>query len=216
MFWDAGSPGYRWIELVNNRVLAGQPIPNTHRVYTYLTMAMYDATIAAWELKYFYNRPRPSEVDATLPTALPTPRSPSYPSEHAAAAGAAATVLSYFFPDEASSFKAMAGRSCAVACPCRSPVPERSSAGLELGRQVAEQVIARAKADGSDAVWTGTVPTGRACGSDDKPGNATMPNWKPIVLAAADEFRPPAPPDCKSAGRKGRDGCSPAVRAKIP
>ncbi|MGO6908335.1 PA-phosphatase, partial [Rhizobium ruizarguesonis] len=23
-FWDAGSPGYRWIDLVNNRVLTGQ------------------------------------------------------------------------------------------------------------------------------------------------------------------------------------------------
>src|SRR4029077_19204745 len=58
-FWDAGSPGYRWIELVNNRILSGQQIPNAHRVYTYLTMAIYDATIAAWESKYFYNRPRP-------------------------------------------------------------------------------------------------------------------------------------------------------------
>ena len=34
------------------------------------------------------------------------------------------------------------------------------SANLELGRRVAEQVIARANSDGSDAVWTGTVPTG--------------------------------------------------------
>ena len=71
-------------------------------------MAIYDATVAAWESKYFYNRTRPSEVDATLATAVATPRSPSYPSEHAAAAGAAATVLAYFFPDEASSFQAMA------------------------------------------------------------------------------------------------------------
>src|SRR5262245_61496243 len=47
-FWDAGSPGYRWIELVNDRLLANQTIPNAHRVYTYLTMAIYDATIAAW------------------------------------------------------------------------------------------------------------------------------------------------------------------------
>ncbi|RUU32949.1 PA-phosphatase, partial [Mesorhizobium sp. M6A.T.Ce.TU.002.03.1.1] len=85
-FWDAGSPGYRWIELVNNRLLENQQIPNAHRVYTYMTMAIHDATIAAWESKYFHNRPRPSEADTTLPTALPTPRSPSYPSEHASAA----------------------------------------------------------------------------------------------------------------------------------
>jgi hypothetical protein len=32
----------------------------------------------------------------------------------------------------------------------------------------------------------------------DKPGNVTLPNWKPILLAAANEFRSPAPPDCAS------------------
>src|SRR2546429_7551184 len=34
-FWDAGSPGYRWIDLIWNRVLAGAPLsPYAHRVYT--------------------------------------------------------------------------------------------------------------------------------------------------------------------------------------
>src|ERR1700754_5183037 len=162
-------------------------------------MAMYDATIAAWESKYFYNRPRPSEVDATLPTALPTPRSPSYPSEHAAAAGAAATVLSYFFPDETSSFKAMAEEAAQSRVLAGVQFPSDSSAGLELGRRVAEQVIARAKADGSDAVWTGTVPTGPCKWVGSKPPNFTQANWKPILFEKADEFRPPPPPDCKSA-----------------
>ncbi|RWX10358.1 phosphatase PAP2 family protein [Rhizobium leguminosarum] len=217
-FWDAGSPGYRWIDLVNNRVLTGQPIPNAHRIYTYLTMAMYDATIAAWESKYFYNRPRPrpSEADATLPTALPTPRSPSYPSEHAAAAGAAATVLSYFFPDEASSFQAMAEEAAQSRVLAGVQFPSDSSAGLELGRRVAEQVIARAKADGSDAVWTGTVPTGPCMWVGDKPGNVTMPNWKPIVLASADEFRPPAPPDCQSATVKAETDAVRQFERKFP
>jgi membrane-associated phospholipid phosphatase len=215
-FWDAGSPGYRWIDLVNNRVLTGQPIPNAHRIYTYLTMAMYDATIAAWESKYFYNRPRPSEADATLPTALPTPRSPSYPSEHAAAAGAAATVLSYFFPDEASSFQAMAEEAVQSRVLAGVQFPSDSSAGLELGRRVAEQVIARAKADGSDAVWTGTVPTGPCMWVGDKPGNVTMPNWKPIVLASADEFRPPAPPDCQSATVKAETDAVRQFERKFP
>ncbi|MGO6780889.1 phosphatase PAP2 family protein [Rhizobium ruizarguesonis] len=215
-FWDAGSPGYRWIDLVNNRVLTGQPIPNAHRIYTYLTMAMYDATIAAWESKYFYNRPRPSEAEATLPTALPTPRSPSYPSEHAAAAGAAATVLSYFFPDEASSFQAMAEEAAQSRVLAGVQFPSDSSAGLELGRRVAEQVIARAKADGSDAVWTGTVPTGPCMWVGDKPGNVTMPNWKPIVLASADEFRPPAPPDCQSATVKAETDAVRQFERKFP
>jgi len=215
-FWDAGSPGYRWIGLVNDRILAGQPIPNAHRVYTYLTMAIYDATIAAWDAKYFYNRPRPNEADAALPVVLTTPRSPSYPSEHAAAAGAAATVLSYFFPAETSSFKAMAEEAAQSRVLAGVQFPSDSAAGLELGRQVAEQVIARAKADGSDAVWTGTVPTGPCKWAGDKPANATMPNWQPIVLAAPDEFRPPAPPDCQSAAVKAEVDAVRQFERKFP
>jgi len=203
-FWDAGSPGYRWIELVNNRILENQQIPNAHRVYTYLTMAMYDATIAAWDSKYFYNRPRPSEVDATLPTALPTPRSPSYPSEHAATAGAAAAVLSYFFPDATSTFQAMAEEAAQSRVLAGLQFPSDAEAGLKLGQQVAGQVIARAKADGSDAVWAGKVPTGPCKWIGEKPANVTMPNWKPIILAAANEFRPPAPPDCQSEAAKAQ------------
>ena len=102
-------------------------------------MAIYDATIAAWKSKYFYNRTRPSEVDPTLATAVATPGSPSYPSEHAAAAGAAATVLAYFFPDEASSFQAMAEEAAQSRVQAGVQFPSDSSAGLELGRKVAEQ-----------------------------------------------------------------------------
>ena len=84
-FWDAGAPAYRWIDLLNARTLAGIPTTTNGRtgVYTYVALAMYDATIAAWESKYAYNRMRPSERDHKLPIALPVPNSPSYPSEHA-------------------------------------------------------------------------------------------------------------------------------------
>ena len=215
-FWDAGSPAYRWIDLLNRRLLADQPIPYSHRIYTYLTMAMYDATIAAWESKYFYNRPRPSETDPTLGAVLPTPRSPSYPSEHAATAGAAATVLSYFFPDEAASFEAMAEEAAQSRVLAGVQFPSDSAAGLELGRRVAEQVIAVAKADGSDAVWSGTVPTGPCMWVGDKPANMTLPDWKPILLTAADEFRPPAPPDCQSAEVKAETDAVRQFERKFP
>ena len=98
-----------------NRFLLGQPLSAyPHRAFAYVSVAMHDATIAAWESKYFYNRRRPAEVDPTLRTRVATPNSPSYPSEHAAAAGAAAAVLSYLLPDEAAYFQALAeeaGRS---------------------------------------------------------------------------------------------------------
>jgi membrane-associated phospholipid phosphatase len=198
-YWDAGAPSYRWIDLVSTRYLAGDPVTAyPHRVYAYVAMAMYDATVAAWDSKYAYNRPRPSQADPTLKTVLPTPASPSYPSEHAATAGAAAGVLSYFFPDEAAYFQALAQEAAISRVRAGLQYPSDYTAGLELGKQVAARVIAIAKADGSDAVWAGTVPTGNCMWVGSNPGNVTATNWKPILLAAPNEFRPAAPPDCNS------------------
>src|SRR5258706_10006821 len=140
-FWDAGAPAYRWIDLISNRLLAGTPTSAfPHRVYTYVAMAMYDATIATWESKYYYQRLRPSEMDHNLPTAVDVPNSPSYPSEHAAAAQAAASVLAYFMPNEAASFQAMADQAGWSRVLAGVQFPSDYYAGAELGRKVAEQV----------------------------------------------------------------------------
>src|SRR5262245_18993849 len=88
-FWDAGSPGFRWMEMTYP---LGLSAPNT-RAWALLSVAIYDATIASWDSKYAYNRPRPSQADPSLTPLLPTPQSPSYPSDHAAVAGAASEVL---------------------------------------------------------------------------------------------------------------------------
>ena len=138
-YWDAGSPAYRWMGIVNNRFRAGETgIPFPNRVNAYLAIAIYDATIAAWESKYFYNRPRPSAVDPALRTALPTPKSPSYPSEYAATAEAASAVLSYFLPKDAASLQAMAEEAAQSRLQAGVEFPSDVTAGRELGRRVAE------------------------------------------------------------------------------
>ena len=198
-YWNAGSPAYRWIDLISERQLAGTPTtPYIHRVYTYVALAMYDATVATWESKYFYNRPRPSELDPRIHTAVPVPASPSYPSEHAAAAQAAATVLAYFLPAEAQSFQTMAEQAGWSRVLAGVQYPSDYYAGLTLGRQVAEQVIAKAMRDGSDAVWTGTVPTGPCRWVGTNPGNVTAANWTPLLLTSPNQFRPAPPPPCDS------------------
>src|SRR5262245_14429742 len=139
------------------------------RHFALLHVAIYDALVAAWDSKYEYGRKRPSEVDDKLMTALPNPRSPAYPAEHAVAAGAAVEVLSYIFPDRASAFAAKgeeAGRSRVLA---GVQYPSDISAGLEPGRRVAARVIERGKADGSDGKSTGSVPTGTGKWSGRKP-----------------------------------------------
>ena len=198
-YWDAGAPSYRWIELINARVLANVPTTAyTPRVYAYVAMAMHDATIATWESKYFYNRRRPSQIDHRLPTELPVPASPSYPSEHAATAQAAAAVLAYFLPDEGPAFQAMAEQAGWSRVLAGLQFPSDYYAGLALGRKVAERVIAKAQVDGSDAIWTGSVPTGPCNWIGTNPGNVTAANWTPLLLTYPGMFRPAPPPDCSS------------------
>jgi hypothetical protein len=77
--------------------------------------------------------------------------------------------------------------------------PSDYYAGLELGRKVAAAVIAKSKTDGSDAVWTGTVPSGPCLWIGTNPGNVTAAHWNPILLTSPSQFRPPPPPPCGSA-----------------
>src|SRR5687768_1214095 len=61
-FWDSGPPSYRWMDLITKRQSAGQPVGRSMvHAYTYVSLAIYDATIAAWEAKYTYGRARPSQ-----------------------------------------------------------------------------------------------------------------------------------------------------------
>ena len=206
-FWGAGAPSYRWIELLNNRAIRGASLtPYATRPYVYVAQAMYDATVATWDSKYAYNRPRPSELDPTLKIRSTAPRSPSYPSEHAATAAAAAGVLAYLFPAEAATFQAMAEEAGKSQLYAGLQYWSDYTAGMELGRQVANRVIERAKADGSDAIWTGTVPTGKCMWVGANPGNVTATNWRTILLGSPSEFRPTAPPDCSSAAMAAQVG----------
>src|SRR5262249_21470308 len=121
-------------------------------------VAIYDATIAAWDSKYAYQRPRPSVLDPTLQTVVETPRSPSYPSEHAAVAAAAAGVLGYLFADDAQAFMDMASEAASSRELAGGKYPSDTAVGLKQGRQMADLVIERAQRDFS-ATWDGVLPT---------------------------------------------------------
>jgi membrane-associated phospholipid phosphatase len=193
-YWNVGPPSYRWHEIALSEVMRNNlPWNYGMRDFALVHVAIYDALIAAWESKLAYNRKRPSELDASLATVFSNPRSPSYPAEHAVVAGAAATVLSYLFPDRASYFadKAQeAGRSMLFA---GIQYPSDVSVGFELGRQVAARVIERGKADGSDVKWTGSVPAGPGKWNGTNPILPQMAMWKTWVLTSPSEFRS-APP----------------------
>jgi len=194
-YWDSGSPSYRWVQIALNQ-FKSKPMsnPRVARGMAMMNIAIDDAMVAAWDAKYAYKRPRPSQVDPSLIPLVAVPNSPSYPSEHAVAAGAAAAILGYVYPDDAQLFDAKAEEAAQSRIVAGVQYRSHVEAGLALGRQVAEQVIARAKTDGSDAKWDGTMPTGPGHWTGDKPVEPLAGTWKTWVLSSGAEFRPAPPP----------------------
>jgi membrane-associated phospholipid phosphatase len=194
-FWRAGGPLYRWDRIALDECLTHLLNNNRGpRALALVSVAMYDAIVAAWDSKYAYNRPRPSVADPTLAPAIPVPLSPSYPSEHAVVAGAASAVLAYLFPDEASKLSRLAQEDGQTQLLAGIQYPSDVTAGLELGRKVAALVIERARGDGSDAVFSGQIPKGPGYWNGTDPIEPMMGTWKTWVLQSGAQFRPGPPP----------------------
>ena len=164
-----------------------------------LPESVSDATIAAWDSKYAWKRRRPAELDRALRTVIPTPASPSYPSEQAAVAGAASTLLAYFYPSRAQFF--MESAEAAAESRFTAGVNYRSdvTAGLDLGRRIGALAVERAKGDGSDAKWTGTVPLAKGKWTGTNPAEPMAGTWRTWVLSSGSQLRPAAPPAFDSA-----------------
>jgi len=183
------------MELINNRALSGAPLTGfAHRVYTYAALAMYDATIAAWDSKYAYNRKHPAEIDSSINTAVTASASPSYPSEHAVTAAAAADVLAYLFPDQTAAVDGMADQAGWTRIIAGVAFPSDVIAGMDLGHQVAQAVIAYANADGSNQAFAGSFAAAPGVWSSPTPVAPLAGTWHPWVLTAPNQFRPAAPP----------------------
>ncbi|HKW94213.1 MAG TPA: phosphatase PAP2 family protein [Methylomirabilota bacterium] len=206
VFWDTGAPGYRWNGILADELsrhnLAGA---TTSRHVALMEVAIYDATIATWNSKYAHRRPRPGAVDPTLATALATPRSPSYPSEHAAVAAAAARVLAYLFPDDSQALMAKAMEAAGSRELAGLQYPSDTAAGLDLGGKVADLVIERARHDGSEVSWSGSVPTEPGKWTTARYPSGAAPlgplfgSYRTWVLASGHELRPGPPPAFDSA-----------------
>ena len=78
IWWNAGPPGYRWTSIA---IPPGPANASLHsRIMALLSVVIYDATVAAWDSKYAYNRLRPTAFDPSLAEAtLPNPQSPLLP-----------------------------------------------------------------------------------------------------------------------------------------
>jgi membrane-associated phospholipid phosphatase len=194
-FWDAGSPGYRWMQLAQqSAVSAGLPTPLQTRALALVAAAIADATIAAWDSKYAYNRSHPSDLDPAVAPVVAVPQSPSYPSEHAVTAGAAAAVLEYLFPNQSSMFADMANQAATSRVMAGVAFPSDVFSGLDLGQSVGNAVIAYAQNDGSGQIFSGSYPPSPGVWSSANPVAPLAGSWKPWVLTTPQDFRLGPPP----------------------
>lgn len=145
-YWDVGPSADRWHEMFTV-VSVRDDVGSTAgaRAFALLNVAIHDALVAAWDSKYTYNRRRPSEDSGLLAPEVSIPRSPSYPCEHAATAGAAAAVLAHFFPADAQRFAGAAHEAAWSRVMAGAVYPSDARAGLALGRAVAAHVLEYAK-----------------------------------------------------------------------
>ena len=116
-FWAEQSPGTRtppgsWIVIAQTLgVLQKNNLLQNARMFALLSIAMADAGIVAWDVKYTYARWRPvtairmaqddgnpaTQPDPTWESLLPAPNFPAYFSGHSTFGSAASTALAEFF-----------------------------------------------------------------------------------------------------------------------
>ena len=169
--------------------------PSSSRSYSYVSAAIEDATIAAYRWKYRYERRAPGG-DASVERSP----DPSYPSEHAAIAGAASRVIAHLYPEyPAARLEQRAEDVAQARVASGANYPSDVAAGLKLGRAIADRYIAKAKADGYTRKWDGKRPRGPEHwepppGSTGEPIQPLAGTWDTWLLKPVDRFQPPAPP----------------------
>jgi membrane-associated phospholipid phosphatase len=192
-FWNAGAPGYRWHGMMGKLWMTDFSGKGA-LAQLLLGTATYDATIAAWDTKYAYNRARPY-TDGKVKAYLPKIESPSYPCEHSVAAGVAVTLISYFYPTMADSAKRMADQLMWSRVAAGVAFPSDTKAGFELGKKIAEKEIELTKDYISSKQWDGVIPTTPGLYNGKMAMLPMAGHNKTVVLESGSQFRPGPPPD---------------------
>lgn len=110
--WNDGAGTYtppgHWNDIASDYVRdAKMSEVRAARLFALLNMAMLDAAVACWDVKFYYFNPRAAQLDPTIHTPIGLPNFPSYSSGHSTFSAAAASILSYEFPTAADRFSQM-------------------------------------------------------------------------------------------------------------
>jgi PAP2 superfamily protein len=135
------------------------------------------------------NPPRASRALAHLSRAMYLATLAGGSARDDAVAGAASTVLAYFFPDEVAKIDALA-----------AALADQNSLAFRSGSLIGRALVLRAQHDGADAVWTGAPPVGPGYWVPTPPAFQYPPleplagTWRTWNLASGSQFRPGPPP----------------------
>jgi membrane-associated phospholipid phosphatase len=193
-YWNAGAPGYHWQQMMSD-VWMSDALGNGILANMLLSVAIYDATVAAWDTKYTYNRLRPFGADKRIKILAVKTESPSYPCEYSVTAGVAATIIAHFFPKMTDSVNRMAQEVMASRIAAGLAFPEDTRAGFTLGKKIAEAEIAYTKNFLNKTPWDGKLPAGEGQWKGGFAMFANAGKSKTIVLDSGSQFRPGPPPD---------------------
>ena len=136
-----------WNEIARVKLLEygeGFDGPASARALAVLNVAFFDASIACWDGKYAFWYIRPSQLDPELKPVFPPPNHPSYPAAHGCLSTAASTVLASLFPRDRDRLLAQGKEAAEARIWAGIHYRFDIDAGQELGRKVAEKVLARA------------------------------------------------------------------------
>jgi membrane-associated phospholipid phosphatase len=202
--WSDGAGVLPWTTIALDLVKRSRRNPvRAGRALALFHAALNDAVTAAFDAKMAYFRERPAVVEPAILQQGPiTPGLSTFPSEQAAIAGAASTVLTYLFPEEPAERIVAFGTDAANAC-LQAGANYRSDivAGLALGRAVGERAVSRGKTDGSQVDWDGTrAHSGEGFWAATPPRYIPEPlepmagTWKTWAVRDVAAMRPPPPP----------------------
>jgi hypothetical protein len=131
--------------------------PYAARAYAYVSAAQYDALVAAYHYKALYKRPAPYNADSSIHVLINKSDLPSYPSEDAVIAGAAAEVLKLMFPGDQDFINKKAEEHKRARILAGANVRSDLEAGEALGKAVANKFVARARGDRAGAAGDTTL-----------------------------------------------------------
>jgi membrane-associated phospholipid phosphatase len=176
--------------------------PRAARTLALVHTAMADAIVAVHDARLAWRRPLPAAaVPGLVPVVTGETGRFGFPSEPAAVAAAASAVLAELYPAELGSLVALAEEAATSQLWAGLAYRSDVEAGMRLGRAIGERAIARARGDGSDAVWDSERPSGAGVWQPTPPAYVESPleplagSWRPWVIGDVVAARPAEPPD---------------------